>query len=210
MGGHRNAGRGGFTLIELMMVILVMGIIATIAIPAFQGSQSRAARVDAAARELQGAVSLARQWAITKRQHTYLLLPDDNCSDKDKSFTHYAIYACTNETTCDDTAPEGEFIRGWKAYQEGVVVYPPPSTAEKNFALGTDNYASVKCLVWRPNGRMKGLAVTTPEIEVYPGRTDESGSVDGSPEDDARKYARATVVINRLTGISEVRNYEED
>lgn len=57
----------GFTLLELLVTLLIMGIIAVWGIPSFQALGERTARTGAVNR-LQTALGFARQTAITQRQ----------------------------------------------------------------------------------------------------------------------------------------------
>ncbi|QNI04119.1 GspH/FimT family pseudopilin [Halomonas sp. SH5A2] len=57
----------GFTLLELLVTLLIMGIIAAWGIPSFQALGERTARTGEANR-LQTALGFARQTAITQRQ----------------------------------------------------------------------------------------------------------------------------------------------
>jgi type IV fimbrial biogenesis protein FimU len=55
----------GFTLVELMVALALVGILATLAAPAFQGSMERS-RADSDINELRTALSFARLEAINK------------------------------------------------------------------------------------------------------------------------------------------------
>ena len=87
--GNKNAGNeSGFTLMELILVLVVMGIVAAIAIPAFMGLLP-AMRLNGAARQVMGDLMNARMEAVKQNNqfkifvlnnHEYLIL-DDNDND---------------------------------------------------------------------------------------------------------------------------------
>ena len=63
MPGSRT-GRGGFTLIELVMVVVITGILAAMALPRMAGASARH-RVAAAARRITADLALAQRNAVT-------------------------------------------------------------------------------------------------------------------------------------------------
>jgi type II secretion system protein H len=68
----------GFTLLELMVVIAVLGILATLVVPQFQGTFEDA-RLKAAARELLAVLKLARSEAVSLQEVVCLCIdPAEN------------------------------------------------------------------------------------------------------------------------------------
>ena len=62
---NKNLAEHGFTLLELLFAIAMVGILAALALPAFDGSISRA-RVTSNANQLVGAINLARAEAVDR------------------------------------------------------------------------------------------------------------------------------------------------
>jgi len=67
----------GFTLVELMVALALVGILATLAAPAFQGSMDRS-RADSDINELRTALSFARLEAINKSRSITVAATDEN------------------------------------------------------------------------------------------------------------------------------------
>jgi MSHA pilin protein MshA len=65
---HRPARQGGFTLIELIVVIVILGVLAAVALPRFTNLQAdaRYAKLSAYAGTIKAAGSLAKSTAITR------------------------------------------------------------------------------------------------------------------------------------------------
>ena len=67
----------GFTLIELMIVIAIMGIIATMAVPSYQTFMAQR-RLNGAARQVMSDLMAARMQAITQNNEFKVFFPDNH------------------------------------------------------------------------------------------------------------------------------------
>ena len=66
MDGRRRDGRRGFTLIELMIVLVILAILVLVALPAYRSAVARSHRADAQATLLAFAQAMERRY-----QHNY-------------------------------------------------------------------------------------------------------------------------------------------
>lgn len=70
---RQRHGKAGFSLLELMIVLMLMGLIAAIAVPVFGGGVSTT-RLKSAAREVAAGLRMARNEAVANRREAVLTL----------------------------------------------------------------------------------------------------------------------------------------
>ena len=120
---HQPGTRHGFTLIELMVVVGIMGLITLFALPAFRGA-SRGGNLRAASLQLNSVLGLARQTSISTRQEVSVLFPGTdpliNYTDGNRHLAYrgYALYGEKDE----------EYLSEWRELPQGVVFSPNPDS----------------------------------------------------------------------------------
>ena len=97
MPGQREAIRG-FTLIELVVAMAIVGILAAIAIPAYQDSVRKSRRKAAAACLVEQAVWMERYYT-TNLRYTGAALPGGGCQTDLAAFYAFALNGVPNATT---------------------------------------------------------------------------------------------------------------
>lgn len=121
-----RARRVGFTLIELLAVLVIAGLLMAFAIPAVTGI-GKGTSMQASISNLRSTISLARQWAITKRKTVYIVLPDQSAAnfsteaEAAMACRGYAVFEVSNPATGD-----GQYITEWKSLPAGIVFDTAP------------------------------------------------------------------------------------
>lgn len=120
---HRSKQRG-FTLVELLVVIAIMAILFGMLMPVFSG-MGRGQSMQSAVVQLRSTVALARQWAITHREKTYVIFPDDAMKYNPPSRVTMALrsYAVWAE--------KSGYISEWRYLPQGIILnstVPHPET----------------------------------------------------------------------------------
>ena len=125
--------RAGFTLVELLIVIAIVAVMMLLTVPAFLDI-GRGSRMQAAVNQLNTTISLARQWAITKRENVYLVFPDDFSALYNGSTNHihkalraYAAYV-----------PGKGYITEWRFLPNGIYFVDSYNTPNINNKHGTN------------------------------------------------------------------------
>ncbi len=221
--------REGFTLVELLIVISVIAVMTLIAVPAFQDI-GRGSKMNGAVRELYATLNLARQWAITHRENTYVVFPDDfngmygglSTNEHKKALRSYAVYTegkgyvtewrflpagiyfiDTNNSDNDDWRNEfeDEILPGKDVFRIGSVEQIP-------FPDSDSPDQDVNCLVFEPTGSLT-LGAIGAEIYIA-----EAVALDGAGSQVIRLVWKENPVmrginVSGLTGLTKIIDYAQ-
>lgn len=104
---NNNKNQLGFTLIEIMIVVVLIGIIAAIALPAYQEYAQKARRADAQKALLQVQLALEK-WRSNNPTYTTNITGDLNFDDTNSPEGYYSMSITTSGADYTITAdPQG-------------------------------------------------------------------------------------------------------
>src|ERR1700722_11654720 len=119
------AGRAedGFTVIELLVVVLIIGILAAIALPAFLNQKNKA--IDASAKELAHSAQIAAESYATDHSGSYVGL----------NAAGLAQYDATIQTS----STNGPYVKSVTATATGYTVTTATATGSEQFSITRSN-----------------------------------------------------------------------
>ena len=145
----QGQGAGGFTLIELMVTIAVLGLLLSIAVPSFEQVMADSRRTSDV-NELLLSLNLARSEALKRGSHVTICKSSNgtSCAGAATPWSKGWIVFVNNGSANVDTVDAGEEILLAKSeLSKNIVV--TPNAAVTNFAR------------FRPDGRVDGAAAFT-------------------------------------------------
>lgn len=208
-GAMRRSGRAGFTLVEVLVVLVIVVILAGVTVPAIVG-MGRGSALQGAISNVRSTISLARQWAITNRKHTYVVFPDvtliARTSGEVYAYRAYAVYEY------DPITQVGQYVSDWKFLPKGMVFDDDAGRGQNVY--GTDR----KSVAYPENGsaneflnvigfKPTGSAMVPTGYEVYlrEGYSEVDGVLNYDiVHEDETDYG---IQVSGLTGGARVINY---
>jgi type IV pilus assembly protein PilE len=126
--------RGGFTLIELMIVVAIVAVLLLVALPSYQGQLIKTRRSLAAA-ELMQVMTRQEQFFLNHRRYAELL------TQLNYPGSPYAIDVEGNDRLA--AAPDGLYLIGMSSVSNGYALY-----AEPRFGQSADRLCGTLTLSW--------------------------------------------------------------
>lgn len=204
---HRGLRSNRFTLIELLTVLAIVAVLMGMTV----GLVSNTGGQNAAVRQVSQQIYLARQHAITKREHVAILFPNDNATGDKAELKDYLGKAIKPVYYESGTAIKGEIPdTGWMFLPKGQgvsITMGAMVTVNNVRPLGgsSDELDDVQTLIFQPNGSLLN-PVQNAEIKIRKLGDDDkinTGAIKGN------ETSIATLTVNGLTGrvtISESRH----
>lgn len=186
----------------------------TVALPAFKG-WGRGTSMQIAMENLRSTCALARQWAITHRETTYLVFPDDQITDysgSDKQHAPKALRSYNIFTTSDG------YLREWTYLPDGIIFDPGQGPTKNVFSISlvkdiiafpTSTTQDMFCVAFQPDGsiRLSGFALEVYLTEGWVNANTDNGTVDPHEFKPTGRVLRS-LSFYPLTGQFRIREYD--